>query len=328
MPNLVLAIAVVLLVGGFAGVAWVTGYTLLGLEVADEIRGRTFALVQSLVRIDLLLVLALAPFVSGIIGQNSARVGIVTVRLDGVTVTLFVAGLLAAGVGVLAYRQMDDRPHVSLRADLLAAVRGDTAYAAARRTPASSSRSRAARAPARPPRRRRWRSGCADGGPRGRGDPGARRHRHRPGGAGAAARPDHRRALAPGRGAALRRRPGRARRDAWSARRSSAAPSSSPTATSTPRWPTRGRVARWPPRRSPGYRRWATEGLRPGPDRRARPGPASGLARAAGRDDGAGPDRGRDARLPRAGPGRVPGPRRGRQARATSSSTPPVRRRP
>ena len=41
---------------------WVTGYTLLGLEVADELRGRTFALVQSLVRIDLLLVLAAAPF--------------------------------------------------------------------------------------------------------------------------------------------------------------------------------------------------------------------------------------------------------------------------
>lgn len=129
MPNLVLAVIAVLAVGGFAGVSWVTGYTLLGLEVADEVRGRTFALVQSLVRVDLLLVLALGPLIAGLIGQNSAAVGSVAVRLDGVTVTLFVAGLLAATVGVLAFRQLDDRPHVSLRHDLLASLRGETAYA-------------------------------------------------------------------------------------------------------------------------------------------------------------------------------------------------------
>ena len=65
LPNLVLAIFIVVVSGAFAGIAWVTGYTLLGLEVADEVRGRTFALVQSLVRIDLLLVLAVAPVVAG-----------------------------------------------------------------------------------------------------------------------------------------------------------------------------------------------------------------------------------------------------------------------
>ena len=48
IPNMVIAVMVTLVLGAFAGVAWVTGYTLLGLEVADEVRGRTFAFVQTM----------------------------------------------------------------------------------------------------------------------------------------------------------------------------------------------------------------------------------------------------------------------------------------
>ena len=44
--------------GFFAGTAWITGYTLLGLEVEDALRGRTFAFVQTLIRLTLALVLA------------------------------------------------------------------------------------------------------------------------------------------------------------------------------------------------------------------------------------------------------------------------------
>ena len=44
--------------GFFAGVAWITGNTLLGLEVPDELRGRTFAFVGSMIRLALALVLA------------------------------------------------------------------------------------------------------------------------------------------------------------------------------------------------------------------------------------------------------------------------------
>ena len=51
IPNLVIAVLVTLVIGAFAGVAWVTGYTLLGLEVPDELRGRTFAFVQTMVRV-------------------------------------------------------------------------------------------------------------------------------------------------------------------------------------------------------------------------------------------------------------------------------------
>ena len=108
LPNLILALIMTVSVGAFAGVAWIVGYTLLGLEVEDDKRGRTFATVQSLVRVDLLLVLALAPVVAGLIGPHRVGLFRVFVRADGVTITLFVAGLLAVFVGVLSYRQMDD----------------------------------------------------------------------------------------------------------------------------------------------------------------------------------------------------------------------------
>ncbi|MCW2681869.1 MAG: dTMP kinase, partial [Frankiales bacterium] len=120
VPNLFLATVATLLVGAFAGVAYVVGITLLGLEVEDEMRGRTFGLVQSLMRIDLLLVTATTPFIAGAIGVQEGPGGI---SVNGVSVVLLVGGLLAAVVGVLSYRQMDDRPGVPLRSDLVRRLR-------------------------------------------------------------------------------------------------------------------------------------------------------------------------------------------------------------
>ena len=125
LPNLIIALGVVMLVGAFAGIAWVTGYTLLGLEVADEVRGRTFALVQSLVRIDLLLVLAVAPIVVGLIGPHYVQLGNgARIRADGVTVVLLLGGLTAVIVGHLAFKEMDDRPGVPVLPELWASFRG------------------------------------------------------------------------------------------------------------------------------------------------------------------------------------------------------------
>ncbi|MHB8341525.1 MAG: dTMP kinase [Mycobacteriales bacterium] len=127
LPNLVLALLFVAVVATFAGVAWVVGYTMLGLEVADEVRGRTFALVQSLVRVDLLAVLAIAPFVAGAIGRHSVRLpNHATIRADGVTIVLFCGGLVAIAAGVYAFRKMDDRAGVPLLKELWAGVRGRT----------------------------------------------------------------------------------------------------------------------------------------------------------------------------------------------------------
>ena len=126
VPNLFLATVATLLVGAFAGVAYVVGITLLGLEVEDEMRGRTFGLVQSLMRIDLLLVTATTPFIAGAIGVRSLQLpgnGPASISINGVAVVLLVGGLLATAVGVVSFRQMDDRPGVPLRSDLLRRLR-------------------------------------------------------------------------------------------------------------------------------------------------------------------------------------------------------------
>ncbi len=125
IPNLVIACILVVAVGAFAGVAWVTGYTLLQAEVSDELRGRTFALVQSLVRIDLLLVLAAAPGLVGLIGSHEIHLwGDINVRADGVTAVLLAGGLLAVAVGLFAYRQMDDPTGAAVWPELWNALRG------------------------------------------------------------------------------------------------------------------------------------------------------------------------------------------------------------
>ena len=116
VPNLFLATVATLLVGAFAGVAYVVGLTLLGLEVDDGMRGRMFGLVQSLMRIDLLVVTATTPFIAGRIGVREGPAGL---SINGVSVVLLTGGLLAMAVGVVSYRQMDDRRGVPLRTDLL-----------------------------------------------------------------------------------------------------------------------------------------------------------------------------------------------------------------
>ncbi|MEP6761541.1 MAG: dTMP kinase [Sporichthyaceae bacterium] len=122
IPHMVAAVLITLIIGMWAGIAWVTGYTLLGLEVADELRGRTFAFVQTLVRATLVLVLAVAPLLAAAFGKHTVDVtDAMTLTYNGAAITMLVFGLLASLLGVAAYRQMDDRRGVSLLADLRAA---------------------------------------------------------------------------------------------------------------------------------------------------------------------------------------------------------------
>jgi len=126
VQNIVLAVILTFVLGAFAGVGWVTGYTLLGLEVTDEMRGRTFAFVQSLVRIVLVLVLAVAPLMAGAIGRHELRLtDDVALTYNGSAITFLIAGVLGAIVGLASYRQMDDRKGVPLIADLVSALRGE-----------------------------------------------------------------------------------------------------------------------------------------------------------------------------------------------------------
>jgi dTMP kinase len=122
LPNLTLAVLWTVPVGAFAGIAWVVGYTLLGGEVDDSIRGRTFALVQSLVRIVMLLIIAAAPLIAGAIGPHQIDIADAHIRSDGVTLTMLTAGLLGVVVGLISYRQMNDRD-VPLWRDLVDSIR-------------------------------------------------------------------------------------------------------------------------------------------------------------------------------------------------------------
>ncbi len=123
VPNLALALVFVLVCTSFGGVAWVTGYTLLGLEVPNELRGRTFGFVQSMIQVILFFTLAAAPAIAGVIGRHRIPVGHGSfIRADGVTTVLLAGGLLAVFVGVTSFRQMDDRKGVSIIRELAAAL--------------------------------------------------------------------------------------------------------------------------------------------------------------------------------------------------------------
>ena len=123
--NLVLAIFITVILGFFAGISWVTGFTMLGMEVEDEVRGRTFAFVQSLIRVSLVLVLAVAPLIAAAIGRHTYTYKSTTLSYNGAAFTMFFAGLIAVSVGVASYLQMRDRPNVSLLSDIKSAFRGE-----------------------------------------------------------------------------------------------------------------------------------------------------------------------------------------------------------
>ena len=125
IPNLVLAVFTVIALGAFSGICWVTGFTMLGMEVADDVRGRTFAFVQSVIRVVLVGVLALAPLIAAAVGQHTFKFQNTQVSYNGASVTILIAGLFASFIGALSYHQMKDRPNVSLFSDISNAIKGE-----------------------------------------------------------------------------------------------------------------------------------------------------------------------------------------------------------
>ncbi|HVS69207.1 MAG TPA: dTMP kinase [Mycobacteriales bacterium] len=126
VPNLALAILATAMLGFWAGLVWVVSLTLVGSEVSDELRGRTFAFIYNLMRLVLLAMVVIAPATAGLIGKHEVVVSGARIRLDGVTVTLFASGLLAIALGVVCFRLMDDRRGIPLRSDLIAVLRRHT----------------------------------------------------------------------------------------------------------------------------------------------------------------------------------------------------------
>jgi dTMP kinase len=132
IPNLVIVVVLVVLLGASAGIAYVTGYTIVGLEVDDDTRGRTFAFLQSAIRVILFAVIAVAPFLAAgftalvhQVTDSQLRFGHVSYAAIGYNLVLLVAAAVAIWLGVVSYRHMDDRKGVPLREDLAAVVRGE-----------------------------------------------------------------------------------------------------------------------------------------------------------------------------------------------------------
>ncbi|MGA1099866.1 MAG: dTMP kinase [Candidatus Nanopelagicales bacterium] len=125
LQNLVIALLVVLFIGVFSGISWVTGFTMLGMEVSDELRGRTFAFLQALVRVSLVAVLAISPLVAAAIGEHTFSFGEAVLTYNGAAFTMLGGGVIAALVGILSYHQMKDRPGVSFWSDIANALRGE-----------------------------------------------------------------------------------------------------------------------------------------------------------------------------------------------------------
>ena len=90
--------------GFFGGVGYSIGYALMQETTEEELRGRTFGAAYTLIRLGTLVGLGIFPLLAGAIGgDNILRLfGDATLALPGSRVTLWLAGLIVVGGGVLS----------------------------------------------------------------------------------------------------------------------------------------------------------------------------------------------------------------------------------
>ena len=123
-PHLSVALAGTLLVGVGAGMAFLSGTTLLGGEVDDDVRGRAFAVVGTGTRVVLMLTIALSGLVVGAGGSHKVPLPGFAISVSTTRLLLAAAGVFGVLAGLAALRQMDDKPGVPFLADLLGSLRG------------------------------------------------------------------------------------------------------------------------------------------------------------------------------------------------------------
>jgi dTMP kinase len=122
--SLAVAFVAVMVLGICAGSVYVVGFTILHSSVDDELRGRIFSSLYTLVRLCLLISFAVGPFMAGLLDNLSGRFfdheitafGRV-IELPGVRLTLWIAGLIMLVAGGLAGLALRGRAGVA---------RGDT----------------------------------------------------------------------------------------------------------------------------------------------------------------------------------------------------------
>ncbi len=113
MSSLEFAALFVAILGVCAGSVYVLGFTLLHESVDDELRGRIFSALYTLVRFCVLIAFAVGPFLSDLLDRLSQRfldgqvsIAGLNIAVPGVRLTLWLAGLIIIGAGVLALRSL------------------------------------------------------------------------------------------------------------------------------------------------------------------------------------------------------------------------------
>ncbi|TMK60282.1 MAG: MFS transporter [Actinobacteria bacterium] len=112
--ELAFAVLAIALVGACAGTAYVTGFTVLQETVHDEVRGRTFATMYTVVRLCLLISLVISPlwadfwdWVTGaVLEHRTATFSGVHYSFPGVRVALWCGGLINIAAGFWAWWSM------------------------------------------------------------------------------------------------------------------------------------------------------------------------------------------------------------------------------
>jgi dTMP kinase len=122
-PHVWFSLVAVALVGGCAGVAFLTGVTIIGTQVEDSMRGRTNAVYQALLKVVPFLAMILVPLLVGMVQTRHVQVFGRAMIVDGTRPVLLGAGVLAALAGVVAYRQMGDRSTQSILSNLVDTLR-------------------------------------------------------------------------------------------------------------------------------------------------------------------------------------------------------------
>jgi dTMP kinase len=114
MDDLRPAIPIASALGFFGGAAYSTGYSLMHEATRDELRGRTFSAAYTVIRVGTLIGLGIFPLIAGAIGDHTVPLPgpLGTLDLPGSRTTLWFAGLVAVGGGLLSMRAIGHRDRV------------------------------------------------------------------------------------------------------------------------------------------------------------------------------------------------------------------------
>ena len=109
MNSLNTAIPIASALGFFGGAAYSAAYSLMHENTTDELRGRTFSAAYTVIRIGTLLGLGIFPLVAGALGDNV----VAGVDIPGSRATLWLAGIVALGGGLVSMRAIGARAEQS-----------------------------------------------------------------------------------------------------------------------------------------------------------------------------------------------------------------------